>query len=548
MKLSRIFRSLRLKISGKLNRNRNRPSKSPVPDGIRGQALSGDATPRHECHDNVLVDDFADVCEQDDSIDAFRDTFRNAFLTESQPENSLSSHGRQDHYSVPRLPSIIILEILLFSNNHTSITDRRTSVQPHLCSLALVCKTWCLVVTPMLYKEVYLSSSAALSSFTTAVTRYWCLRPIVKTFQYYGIWFKSGRIEMSPTEIQNLQQVYRLCTNLSYRSIQRPPGKALCCDRAALNAVKFSALDAKKLSSLEVQLPEGMPYDSKLIFSGSMSLPSLRELILDVQHREWNRRIGEEHNLEWPYMPRLTRLCIKNWFVSHRRFNLPKLSDELRIIEFLGGSYLNVDDLFGNELRRYASTLESITVTAADIGDIFYHEVILEDFMSLTEICVPVFTFGVTTKFRFPRSLQRLIISGSPETAFREPWRFCMEPFERRLTEFLEECGTENLSHLEHVRVMLESPWMTYLQPIIGFSRAIKTARKRGIKLEFGLIRNEERNPRDISIEAEYERIAAHIAETSQKCFFPSAHRTARADHSLRSSRYREYDGFGPSL
>ncbi|KAL5523003.1 hypothetical protein ACEPAF_1270 [Sanghuangporus sanghuang] len=522
----------------------------PDPDDTHGQGLSGDATPRHECHDNVLVDDFADdVYEQDDSIDTFRDTFRNAFLTESRSENNLSSHGRQDHYSIQRLPSIIFLEILLLSNNHTSITDRRTSVQPHLCSLALVCKTWCLVVTPMLYKEVYLSSSAALSSFTAAVTRYWCLRPIVKTFQYYGIWFKSGRVEMSPTEIQNLEQVYRLCTNLSYRSIKRPPSKTLCCDRAALNAINLSALDVKKLTSLEVQLPEGMPCVSKLIFSGSMSLPSLRELILDVQHREWNRRTGKEHKLEWPYMPRLTRLCIKNWFVAHRRFNLPMLSDELRIVEFLGGSYLNVDDLFRTELRRYANTLESITVTAADIGDIFYHEVLLDDFISLTEICVPVFTFGVTTRFRFPGSLQRFIISGSPETAFKEPWRYCMEPFERRLTEFLEEeCSAEYLSHLKHVRVMLDSPWMTYLQPIIKFSRAIKAARERGIKLDFGLIRNEERNPREISTEAEYEHIAAHIAETSQKCFFPSAHRAARANHSLRSSRYRECDGLGPTL
>ena len=482
MKLFRIFKRFRLGINLKIRKDRVPPSNPPTPprDNERHEQLI--PAKRHDRFDDAPVDGFnVGGCEENDFDEVPDEQLKRGFLMENKAEV-----GNQ-----PRLPATILLEILMMSNAHTSIMDRRTSVQPHLSTLVLVCKTWCFFVLPMLHREVYLSSPTALESFASVLKTYSCLRKEVRYFQYYGMWFKSGRVEMSPSEIRNLEQVYSLCTNLSSYSIQRPLDKPLCCDGLPVKAVNLNASNLKKLTRLEIGLSEDMPCKSILVFSERLVLPALQELIVDVQRREWDAEPGKERTLEWPIMPRLAKLCIRNWHVSRHHFSLPLRSGNLRIVELLGGSYMNVDDLFGSELRRYAKTLESITITAADVGDVSHHEVDLEDFASLTEICVPIYPFAITTKFRFPRSLRCLVVSGSPETAFQEPWRYTMEFLERNLTEFLE-CDAGNLVQLESVRVMLDSPWMTYLQPIINFARAIKLAKARGVKLEFGFTRNVE--------------------------------------------------------
>ncbi|KAL5481043.1 hypothetical protein ACEPAI_9984 [Sanghuangporus weigelae] len=403
-----------------------------------------------------------------------------------------------DHSLPVELLEVIFDEALReFTESGTPMTARRRSVQPLLRRLSRVCQTWYYVLTPMLYREIYLSSSNALAAFARAVTKYPDLQPLVHSFQFGSTMYKSARIDISQPDVWNIKRIYRACPNIDSLTVQRSldiGGIRLGEERIYTTCADgFDPGRLARLTRLEAELLHGMPCNSYLVYSSDLILPALQELVLDVQKGAKSLPNRTQHNMSWPQMPQLTRLCIKNWYVAHGCFMFPAHSDKLRVIELLGGNYWNVYSFFDQDLRKFSKTLESLTITAIEVGSYHSYCVDLRYLTALTELCIPLVTYRRWNSVWYPPTLRRLILAGSPENNFKEENIHLLEEVEAKLSDLLQlRLRSCTLPNLKLVRLMVESVWLWGLSPFLKFKIALEAAKKGNVELIFGFLPGDE--------------------------------------------------------
>lgn len=388
-----------------------------------------------------------------------------------------------------------------YESSPTRIAYRRLVLQPMLRCLAGVCKTWYALATPLLYQEIYISSPRALAVLARAVTKHDDLPPLVRSFQYSSMLFKSGAIEYSEADLWNLKRIYRVCTNLHAVAVERPcHGFPLTEDPLVMSTYGLDSVTIEKLTRLEVELPDGMPCDSTLLFSPNLVLPALQELILqmplvmeDKVINFFDRRLtttttieSARHRMTWPKMPKLMRLTIHNWYTKHQCLSIPQDCPKLRTIELFGGDYTAESRRSWHLLTcPFPLSLESITVTArvmanGDINNLMFHQ-------SLTELCIPMRSFIHSVPIGFPDNLQTLVIASSPERDFEEFDPALLQKVAARLGGVLElKLVGRTLPELKIVRVVCESVFMWRMGFAINFDKAISLAESAGVILTFG--------------------------------------------------------------
>ncbi|KAL5523004.1 hypothetical protein ACEPAF_1271 [Sanghuangporus sanghuang] len=411
-------------------------------------------------------------------------------------------------YSLPVEILEIIFEIALKTVHLGDVVsimkDRNRTIQPLLRKWARVCRGWYVVVTPMIYCEAYMSSPRALAAFARAVTKYPYLRPLVHSFHYYGSMFESGMIEMSQVEVWNVNRVYRACTNLNAFTARRPLAMFPSVDSEVLSNIGLDSARLIELTRLEIVLPDGVPCDTRLIFSSDLILPALQELTLDVQGTEVlpdeaHKRVLPwaflKERMEWPCMPQLTRLCIKNWHAVHGHFNLPQHSNRIRILELLGGDYSTIEQLFGLVLMDYRHTLECVIITAFRVNDPgFYSDrVNLSPYTSIVELCIPLTAIRATRTYSLPCRLEKLILAGCPEKNYEETDEAILQRVEKGLDyALLHKTSYGYLWRLKEIHLMVRSPLLQQPNPAITFGEVKWKARLKGVTFKIGLLRGRE--------------------------------------------------------
>ncbi|KAL5498985.1 hypothetical protein ACEPAH_1503 [Sanghuangporus vaninii] len=382
--------------------------------------------------------------------------------------------------------------------------DRIRTIQPLLRKWARVCRCWYFVVTPMLYCEAYMSSPRALAAFARAVTKYPYLRPLVHSFHYYGSMFESGMIEMSQVEVWNVNRVYRACTNLNAFTARRPLAMFPSVDSEVLSIIGLDSARLIELTRLEIVLPDGMPCDTRLIFSSDLILPALQELTLDVQgtevlpdeaHKSVLPWAFLKERMKWPCMPQLTRLCVKNWHAIHGHFNLPQHSKRIRILELLGGDYSTIEQLFGQVLMDYRHTLECVIITAFRVNDPgFYSDRInLSPYTSIVELCIPLTAIIATRTYSLPCRLEKLILAGCPEKNYEETDEAILQRVEKGVDyALLHKTSYGYLFRLKEIHLMVQSPLLQQPNPAITFGEVKRKARLKGVTFKIGLLRGRE--------------------------------------------------------
>ncbi|EJC99285.1 uncharacterized protein FOMMEDRAFT_148797 [Fomitiporia mediterranea MF3/22] len=403
--------------------------------------------------------------------------------------------GDWDHsLPVEILEEIFALAMEDYNRVRTRIAYRRSSLQPLLRNLACVCQVWYSMITPILYNEIYISSPNALASLARAVTKHPHLQPLVNSFHYSSTIFKSASIEDSPADSWNTKRIYRACPNLNALVLSRPLSGFPDTDDGAMKTFGLTIAIIEKLTRLEIDLPDGIPCDGKLIFSVDLTFPALQELALNIQpfELEPERKYAyspPQHLMEWPNMPKLVRLRITNWHVKHSCFCFPPSSKNLRIIELLGGNYSSIRHFFEKQLEAFTFDLESLTITAMDVACedrlMGTHRCLfLNTFYSMSELCIPFRTFGELSYFAFPDNLQALVIAASPDEEFNIGDLGVFHKFEENLLKYLEQKRAgQILKHLKVVRVAMRSLWMFWLEATFRSERISKTAEAAGIHL-----------------------------------------------------------------
>ncbi|KAL5481058.1 hypothetical protein ACEPAI_9999 [Sanghuangporus weigelae] len=496
-KISRILESLRLKITPGSLRNFGRRPKLTNPGKHCEGHLSTETIPSHECEDGISIEELEGL--PDDTSDEIISGERNGgsnTAQENQLENGLPFRRRKENGWELSLPLEILLKIFALAMEKTkygrgssSLLDREPIKQ--LRSLALVCQAWYLIATPMLFNDVIVWSPTRLASFANAIAKHPRLRPLVHSIRYESLLHMG----MSRSETENLKLVHRLCTNLSRLYFRRPSDGSLCCDRQVIDTIGLDASRIVKLTSLEITLPEGLPCGDKLIFSSQLCLPALQEFIVDVFGAEcmFDSSPSMKHEIGWPRMPHLSRFCIKHCKTTQQCFSFPSHSNKLRVIELLDGDYGDVVDFFRRDILRYKDTLERLTITACDIGGSKFDDVTLEEFIHLTELCIPLSTFAKWDNIglRLPSSaLRRLVITG-----LHEHRRNIMVSAEKNLFDLLlwKSSGTA-VENLEFIYAEFESPWMYGLLPEVSFQRVVDQAADAGVDMQLGRIESSEKS------------------------------------------------------
>ncbi|KAL5522723.1 hypothetical protein ACEPAG_8741 [Sanghuangporus baumii] len=403
-----------------------------------------------------------------------------------------------DHSLPVELLEVIFDEALgEFTEGGTPMTDRRRIVQPLLRRLSRVCQTWYYVLTPMLYHEIYLSSSNALAALARAVTKYPDLQPLVHSFQFGSTMYRSARIDISQSDVWHIKRIYNACPNIDSLTVQRSlniGGIRLGEDRIYTTCADgFDSGRLARLTHLEVELPHGMPCNDYLVYSSDLILPALQELVLDVQKGVKSPPNRAQHSMSWPQMPQLTRLCIKNWYIAHGCFTFPEHSDKLRVVELLGGNYWNVSSFFDQDLRKISKTLESLTITAIEVGSYHSFHVDLRCLTALTELCIPLVTYQRWDLVWYPPTLRRFILTGNPEKDFKEEDILLLEEVEAKLGDLLQlRLRSCTLPNLKLVRLMVKSIWMWELSPLVKFKAALEAAKKGNVQVAFGFLPGDE--------------------------------------------------------
>ncbi|KAL5522735.1 hypothetical protein ACEPAG_8753 [Sanghuangporus baumii] len=335
--------------------------------------------------------------------------------------------------------------------------NRKRTTQPLLRKWARFCRGWYFVVTPMLYREAYVSSPRALAAFARAVTKYPYLRPLVYSFHNYGSMLESGR---------------------------RPLAMLPSVDSEILSMIGLDSARLLELTCLEIVLPDGMPCDTRLIFfvrlnSSCSAGADLRrtvqgtEVLPDEAHKIIRSWAFLKERMEWPRMPQLTRLCIKNWRAIHGHFNLPRHSNRIRILELLGGDYSTIEQLFGLVLRDYKHTLDLYT--------------------SIVELYIPLTTIAATRKYSFPCGLEMLILAGCPEKNYEETDKAISQKVENNVDyALLHKTSYEYMYRLKEIHLLVRSPILQQPKPAITFGEVKWKARLKGVTFKIGLHRGRE--------------------------------------------------------
>ncbi|KAL5481056.1 hypothetical protein ACEPAI_9997 [Sanghuangporus weigelae] len=97
---------------------------------------------------------------------------------------------------------------------------RMDRAQPFFRNLASSCYELYQVATPILYEEIYLSSSDALASLAKAVTKYPHLQPMVHYLHYSNSMFRYGQVKISQLDACNIERIHLACGNLISLTVQ----------------------------------------------------------------------------------------------------------------------------------------------------------------------------------------------------------------------------------------------------------------------------------------------------------------------------------------
>ncbi|KAL5498984.1 hypothetical protein ACEPAH_1502 [Sanghuangporus vaninii] len=381
-----------------------------------------------------------------------------------------------------------------FRKQEIPMKGRINRAQPFFRNLAGSCYELYQVATPILYEEIYLSSSDALASLAKAVTKYPHLQPMVRYLHYSNSMFRYGQIKVSHLDACNIERIHLVCGNLISLSVQRPHDIPYS-EEEIIRPTGLGAIGLENLTHLEIDLPRGMPFCTEPILSSGLKFPALRDLIVNVGHCKTSPEHVDthdvrEHLMQWPQMPALARLCIKNLHVMDGCFSFPEHSNNIHVIELLGGDYSSVKTFFYRDIWRYAHSLESLVITATDVAADEHLPFKLRHFSGLTEVCVPLLAFARWYKCKMPCDIRRFVVSGDPAKKFVENDERLLQVVNERLTRFLELAGRGgDYYDLEYVRLIIASQWS--LRGNL-FADARRAADRAFVELKFGYCIPEE--------------------------------------------------------
>ena len=492
MQLSHAFRSLRLKLSRGLRKHRRSITHPNIGTLSAGQ-LS--VVSFHSCEDGVSIEESETPSDGDEAIST--EMFNESRATtqnrrELRPPFTMPSGERNARFHWDILSEIFEWVAGEFYGGKGSEHHQRWTIQPSLRNFTLVCQAWYWVASHMLFKGVVVSSRS-LAPFANAIRKYPYLRPMVRLIR-----FEPGahsRPKMTPSMTNDLRTVQRLCTKLSGLYLHRPPNVSVCCDRQIINSIGIAPCLIKTLTHLDIKLHDGMPCGSRLLFSSSLSLPALKELTIDVSHHDCplSKGVPTQHWIEWPRMPQLSKICMRDWYGSHTGscLSFPLHCDKLRAVEIVDGFNYHITADFWACLLPYRRSLESLTITTGMFAVPEYKKIVisLEGFSSLTELHIPLTTFAncedIRTHLPFD-SLRGLVITGDYEFE-----RVIIVRAEQNLFSLLlSKSQGVAMKSLGFIDANFKSPWIEYLGergeefPGVSFQRVVVQAVIAGVELQ----------------------------------------------------------------
>ncbi|KAH8113899.1 hypothetical protein DFH11DRAFT_1878146 [Phellopilus nigrolimitatus] len=318
----------------------------------------------------------------------------------------------------------------------TPMEYTQSVLQPTLAAIARVSTTWHEVATGLLFRDISISSTTALSSLSSILSSKRHLALQVRSFYFPNISISLESVTgpakafCHPNEVTyNLDTVYWVCPNLHSQDIEFEGTKALLEleDRRMLTRLPFPATYLHQLTRLEISLRDCEQHLTKVLFSPSFVFPTLEELVLSVSQSYPRLQAGQPrcapdcpHDpVELFQAPRLRHLCIRKWRHVHS-IRLPTGLQALRSLDVISADFGNE---FWDRLRHFASSLESLVLTSPKCiflssGSPNDPAGVLSSLTSLTALCVPMQTFAAWnvngTILVLPPRLRRLTLTGCP--------------------------------------------------------------------------------------------------------------------------------------
>ncbi|EJC99453.1 uncharacterized protein FOMMEDRAFT_170432 [Fomitiporia mediterranea MF3/22] len=267
-----------------------------------------------------------------------------------------------------QLPDEIILEIVSLideerESHHAPWYFAKTVLQPALAAVCLLNRQWYDAAVGILYKDVFLFNTRSLAVFSHTMYKRKHLRPLAQSVFFTQVYSDDGNHWKGFSNWWDLMRVYELCPNLHSETLKKRfawstraiPSALLDRSRQRYHH-RISRFDINALTRLEV---ESQKASMDVFFTSDLTLAALEDLVVKNYHYYGPPFDGP---FEWPNMPRLRRLCLRNCTIFSESISFPTPSPEnggLRALEIIGGS-LCVSDPW-EKLIAIGGSLELLT-------------------------------------------------------------------------------------------------------------------------------------------------------------------------------------------
>lgn len=312
-------------------------------------------------------------------------------LRPSQPDGSRCLIQTTPEEVVLRICDYLLTER---DGSHAPLTYSMTEFQPTICAMSRVQRAWNYAVIPKLYKEITINSPHSNSCLVRTLEDPKC-KALVKLIMSCIV-VQSSRIHRSGCagynreEEDNIRRIYKACPNLRSMVLTNTDlDSCRTCDYVShLGSLSALPIGSRSilpyLTRLEIVFNVTKPCVNNQLFSVSLVLPTLQDLRINGCTGSWTqcRKV-----LQLPTMPQLRRLAIINWMAWATTIALED-SPKLRILEFLGGTCLNIDGLLVGFIH-VAPSIEVLSLTCKVIlhQSMFRY---LRRFTGVTTLCIPI--------------------------------------------------------------------------------------------------------------------------------------------------------------
>lgn len=212
-------------------------------------------------------------------------------------------------------------------------------------------------------------------------------------------------------------------------------------DELTFQALKLDQARIDRLTHLDICVPPEAFFGGRMGFSSSVEFPVLQQLYIDVSWRMFSEE-PESDITQWFRMPQLRRLSVCNFKIMRwQKLTFPEHSPLINTIELMTGDYGRLNNFFdpiASPLLPYAKTLESLTITAKELGGKETHCInlgilpmscrcnwqgvwFLAFLKTLVELCVPFRSFAKAMIISYPPLLRDLILVGCLRDHYFEP-------------------------------------------------------------------------------------------------------------------------------